>query len=68
MDGGSHLLPIADKLRARLSAVSVEQNEVRGSLRVKDKEFDAWLAAVYARLSTDRGLGGENVARVGAAR
>jgi hypothetical protein len=64
MDGRSHLMPIADTLRARLAAVSVEQNEVRGSVRVKDKEFDSWLAAVYARLSVDRGLGGENVARV----
>jgi hypothetical protein len=68
MDGESHLMPIADTLRARLAAVSVEQNEVRGSVRVKDKEFGSWLAAVYARLSVDRGLGGQNVARVGAAR
>jgi hypothetical protein len=68
MDGQSHLLPIADTLRARLAAVSVEQNEVRGSVRVKDEEFGSWLAAVYARLSTDRGLGGENVARAGAVR
>jgi len=68
MGGRSHLMPIADTLRTRFVGVSVEQNEVRGSVRVKDKEFDGWLAAVYARLSTDRGLGGENVARVGAAR
>ena len=68
MDGRSHLMPIADTLRARRAAVSVKQNEVRGSVRVKDKEFGSWLAAVYARLSTDRGLGGENVARVGATR
>jgi hypothetical protein len=68
MNGRSHLMPIADTLRARLAAVSVEQNEVRGSVRVKDKEFSSWLAAVYARLSTDRGLSGENVARVGAVR
>jgi hypothetical protein len=68
IDGRSHLMPIADTLRARLAAVSVEQNEVRGSVRVAGKEFDGWLAAVYARLSTDRGLGGENVARVGAVR
>jgi hypothetical protein len=56
-----------------LSAVSVEQNEVRGSVRVKDKDFDGWLAAVYARLSTDlitakSSPGGENVARAVAAR
>jgi hypothetical protein len=68
MDGQSHLMPIADTLRARFAAVSVKQNEVRGSVRVKDKEFGSWLAAVYARLSTDRGLGGENVARAGAVR
>ena len=68
MDGWSHLLPIADMVGARLAGVSVEQNEVRGSVRVKDKEFGSWLAAVYARLSTDRGLGGEDVARVGAVR
>jgi hypothetical protein len=68
MDGWSHLMPIADTLWARSSSVSVKQNEVRGSVRVKGKEFDGWLAAVYARLSADRGLGGENVARVGAAR
>ena len=65
IDGRSHLMPIADTLRARRAAVSVKQNEVRGSVRVKDKEFGSWLAAVYARLSTDRGLSGENVARVG---
>jgi hypothetical protein len=63
-----HLFSIADTLQAHFEGVSVEQNEVRGSVRVKDKEFDGWLAAVYARLSTDGGSGGENVARVGAAR
>jgi hypothetical protein len=68
MNGRSHLMPIADTLRARFAGVSVEQNEVRGSVRVKDKEFGSWLAAVYARLSVDRALGGENVARVGAMR
>jgi hypothetical protein len=68
MDGRSHLMPIAETLRTRFAGVSVEQNEVRGSVRVKDKEFDGWLAAVYARLSTDGGSGGENVARMGAAR
>jgi hypothetical protein len=68
MDGRSHLMPIADTLRARLAAVSVEQNEVRGSVRVADKEFGSWLAAVYARLSTERTLGGQNVARAGVVR
>jgi hypothetical protein len=68
INGRSHLMPIAETLRTRLAGVSVEQNEVRGSVRVKGKEFGSWLAAVYARLSADRGLGGENVARVGAVR
>ena len=51
MGGQSQLMPIAGTLRTRFAGVSVEQNEVRGSVRVKDKEFDGWLAAVYARLS-----------------
>jgi hypothetical protein len=68
MNGNSRLLPIAGTPRTRFAGVSVEQNEVRGSVRVAGKEFDGWLAAVYARLSTDRGLGGENVAQTGAAR
>jgi hypothetical protein len=55
------LLPIADALGTRFEGVSVEQNEVRGSLRVKDKEFDSWLATVYARLSV--GSNAANVAR-----
>jgi hypothetical protein len=66
--GRSQLLAIADGLRTRSAAVSVEQNEVRGSVRVADKDFDNWLAAVYARLSGDRGARGEEVAKVGAAR
>jgi hypothetical protein len=64
----TQLLPIADTLSTHVEGVAVEQNEVRGSLRVKDKAFDAWLATVYARLSTGGGSGGENVARVGGAR
>jgi hypothetical protein len=61
------LLAIADTLSTHFDGVSVAQNEVRGSVRVKDKEFDAWLAAVYARLSDSR-PDGENVARVDGAR
>jgi hypothetical protein len=61
------LLPIVDTLSTHFEGVSIEQNEVRGSVRVKDKEVDAWLAAVYARLSDSR-PDGENVARVGGAR
>jgi hypothetical protein len=63
-----HRFSIADTLQAHFEGVSVEENEVRGSVRVKDKEFDPWLAAVYARLSVDGGADGETVARVGGAR
>jgi hypothetical protein len=68
MDGGSPLIPIADTLQARFTGVSVEQNEVRGSVRVAGKEFDGWLVAVYARLSVDRGFHGETMARAGGSR
>jgi hypothetical protein len=51
LGGRSPLLAVADTLRTRSEAVSVEQNEVRGSVTVADKEFDGGLAAVYARLS-----------------
>jgi hypothetical protein len=62
------LLFIADMPGAHFEGVSVEQDEVRGSVRVKDKQFDGWLAAVYRRLSVDGGSGEENVARAGGAR
>jgi hypothetical protein len=62
-----HLLPIMETQSARFEGVSVERNEVRGSVRVKDKEFDPWLAAVYARLSVGGGTNGEEVARAGGA-
>jgi hypothetical protein len=68
MSGQAHLLPIADTLRAHFEGVSVHQNDVRGSLRVADKEFGSWLDAIYARLSVDTGTNGEEVARVGGAR
>jgi hypothetical protein len=61
------LAVVADRLQTRSAEMSVEQNEVRGSVRVLDKEFDAWLAAVYARLSGGAGGRAEEVARVGAA-
>jgi hypothetical protein len=51
MEGRPHLLSIADTLQTHFEGVSVDRNEVRGSLWVKDKEFDSWLAAVYAHLS-----------------
>lgn len=63
-----HLFSFADTFQAHFGGVSVEQNEVRCSVRVKDEEFDPWLAAVYARLSVDGGAGGETVAGVGGAR
>jgi hypothetical protein len=68
LGGRSPLLAAADNLRTRSAEVSVEQNEVHGSVRVADKEFDTWLTVVYARLSGDRGASGEQVAKVGAAR
>jgi len=46
-----HLFSIADTLQTHFEGVSVTQNEVRGSVRMKAKEFDPWLAAMYARLS-----------------
>jgi hypothetical protein len=67
LGGQPHLFSIADTLQTHFEGVSVEQNEVRGSVRVKDKEFDPWLAAVYARLSVG-GADGETVARVSGAR
>ena len=65
----SLLLAVADTRRTRSASVSVEQNEVRGSVRVPDKEFESLgLAAVYARLSGSGGTNGEEVARAGGAR
>jgi hypothetical protein len=64
MDQRAQLLPIAGTLQTNFEDVSVEQNEVRGSVRVKDKKIDPWLAAVYARLSVDGAASGEDVARV----
>jgi hypothetical protein len=52
ISGPPYLMSVADTLRAHLESVAVRQNEVRGSVRVTDKEFDTWLAAVYARLSS----------------
>ena len=63
-----HLLQIADALQTHFEGVSVHRNEVRGSVRVADKEFDTWLAAVYARLSVDTRTRGEDTARVSCAR
>ena len=64
MDRQTQLLPIAGKLQTHFEEVSVAQNDVRGSVRVKDKQFDPWLTAVYAQLSVDGAASGEVVARV----
>jgi hypothetical protein len=68
--GERSLLPgVADNRRTRSASVWVEQNEVRGSVRVPDKEFESiGLAAVYARLSGGGGTNGDEVARAGSAR
>jgi hypothetical protein len=60
-------LPISETPGTHLDGVSIEGNEVRGSVRVNDREFDGRLAAVYARLSGS-GPREENVAQVGGAR
>jgi hypothetical protein len=64
MDQQAQLLPVAGTLQTHFEGVSMEQNEVRGSVQVKDKAFDPWLAAVYAQLSVDGAASGEVVARV----
>jgi hypothetical protein len=61
ISGPPHLLAIAEIPHARLENVAIRQNEVRGSVRVADKEFDGWLASVYGRLS---GASREDVAQV----
>ena len=68
LGGQTPLFSIADTPQTRLEDVSVEHNVVRGSVRMKDKEFDPWLAAMYARLSVDGSADGEAVAQVGALR
>jgi hypothetical protein len=67
LSGSPHFLSVAAMPQARLESTVVRANEVRGSLRVVDKEFDPWLAGLR-RLSPDNGLAGENVARAGAVR
>jgi hypothetical protein len=62
------LLQVAGTLGTRVEGISVRQNEVRGSVRVKDKEFDSWLAAVYTRFSVAGVAREENVARAVAVR
>ncbi|HEY6445792.1 MAG TPA: hypothetical protein VIY53_04975 [Acidobacteriaceae bacterium] len=63
----SLMLVVADTRRTRSASVSVEQNKVRGSVRVPDKEFESvGLAAVYARLSADS-VRGQEIAKAVAA-
>lgn len=66
ISGPPHLLSVAGTLHAHLENVAVWQNEVRGSVRVAEKEFDLWLAGLrgLSRPASD----GENVARAGAMR
>jgi hypothetical protein len=66
ISGPPSLLSVADALHAHLESVAVRQNEVRGSVRVAEKEFDPWLAGLLgaSRHASD----GENVARAGAVR
>ena len=59
--GPEYLLPAADELHARLEDVSLRGDEVHGSVRVNGKEFDPWLARLYARSRI--GAGGLNVAQ-----
>ncbi len=61
ISGPAHLLSIADSPNVRLESVIVQQNELRGSLRVAEKEFDPWLAGVYARSSSPQQ---KNVAQI----
>ena len=52
ISGPARLLSAADTPQVRLERVSVLDNEVRGSVRIAQKEFDPWLAAMYARISS----------------
>lgn len=50
IQGPGHLLPAAETLHSQLEGMSVQGNEVRGSVRVAGKEFDPWLAGITARV------------------
>jgi hypothetical protein len=53
ISGPPHLLAIADRPHAHLEDLAIRQNEVHGSVRVADKEFDGWLASIYGQLSAE---------------
>jgi hypothetical protein len=67
ISGPRYMFSVADTLHAHLESVAVWQNEVRGSVRLAEKEFDPWLAGLR-RVSPDSISGGENVARAGSVR
>jgi hypothetical protein len=66
IQGPAHLLPAVEMLHSHLEGMSVQENEVRGSVRVAGKEFDPWLEGLYARMRT--AAGAEDVAQVAAER
>ena len=49
--GPAQLLPAAETLHSQLDHVSVQGNEVRGSVGIKGKALDPWLAELVARTS-----------------
>lgn len=65
--GSPYLLSVAATPQARLESMAVLQNQVRGSVRIAEKEFDPWLAGLR-RVSLETHLGEESVARTGAVR
>jgi hypothetical protein len=64
--GPAHLLPASGMLHSQLHDVSVQGNEVSGSLRVAAKAFDPWLAGLVARASA--GAHDQNVLQMAAGR
>ena len=43
---------VSTSMRSRLQSLSVEQSRVAGSFLVPAKQFDIWLASVYAERSS----------------
>jgi hypothetical protein len=48
--GPGHVLPATETLHSQLEQISVRGNELRGSVRVAEKEFDPWLAGLRERV------------------
>lgn len=67
ISGQARLLSAADTPHARLERVSVLESEVRGSVRIAEKEFDSWAAAMYARISSTGTASGTEVAHAAVA-